>query len=365
MFFSRVLLFCLILRHPLKLMHWYYADNGQQAGPVSDAELDTLIQNGKVTPETLIWHEGMADWRPCAQARMADSPPGNRLCAECGRPFPKDDLIRLEEHWICADCKPIFLQKLKEGVATGFTRGRRSLPVNADTLLEEVMSKGIQVNAGSCISRSWNLWKKNWRLVVGATFLVLLCNRLAGFLPVIGVLLSLLLQGPLMGGLYVLYLKLIRGEQANVGDAFGGLSKGFWRLCGTFILCSIIIGCPFLPFGFYCGFKSGQPDLVTKPLFWILLLPAFTGMVYFGVGFLFSLFLSADLELKPMDALRVSRRVTSSKWFSFFGLAVLGGLVASIGLFACFVGIFFTLPILYGALAYAYEDIFGVPSSEE
>ena len=38
-------------------------------------------------------------------------------CSECGKPFPEDDLIKYEEFHICAGCKPMFLQKIKEGVA--------------------------------------------------------------------------------------------------------------------------------------------------------------------------------------------------------------------------------------------------------
>jgi hypothetical protein len=43
-------------------MSWYYAEGGQQAGPVNDAQLEELVRAGKVLPETLVWREGMANW---------------------------------------------------------------------------------------------------------------------------------------------------------------------------------------------------------------------------------------------------------------------------------------------------------------
>jgi hypothetical protein len=36
---------------------------GQQQGPLSEAQLRELIATGKVTPETLVWTEGMANWQ--------------------------------------------------------------------------------------------------------------------------------------------------------------------------------------------------------------------------------------------------------------------------------------------------------------
>jgi len=36
-------------------------------------------------------------------------------CAECGRTFPPDELVRLQNSWVWAACKPIFLQRMLEG----------------------------------------------------------------------------------------------------------------------------------------------------------------------------------------------------------------------------------------------------------
>ena len=40
--------------------------------PLDDAALDRLIATGVVTPDTLVWKAGMADWQPLAQARPRD-----------------------------------------------------------------------------------------------------------------------------------------------------------------------------------------------------------------------------------------------------------------------------------------------------
>src|ERR1700733_5373329 len=42
---------------------WFYASNGQQQGPYPGAQLRELIARGTVTPDTLVWSEGMAGWQ--------------------------------------------------------------------------------------------------------------------------------------------------------------------------------------------------------------------------------------------------------------------------------------------------------------
>lgn len=36
-------------------------------------------------------------------------------CAECQQPFNAGEMIPFGEHWVCAQCKPRYLQRLKEG----------------------------------------------------------------------------------------------------------------------------------------------------------------------------------------------------------------------------------------------------------
>src|SRR5882724_13701011 len=42
---------------------WFYASEGQQRGPHPEAQLRELIARGTVTPDTLVWSEGMANWQ--------------------------------------------------------------------------------------------------------------------------------------------------------------------------------------------------------------------------------------------------------------------------------------------------------------
>jgi len=103
-------------------MEWFYANNGQQAGPVSEANLDELARSGVIAPSTLVWRQGMASWLPYSSVRgstqQIGAPPvlDQSLCAECNRAFSKNDLLSLDNAYVCASCKPTFLQRMREGV---------------------------------------------------------------------------------------------------------------------------------------------------------------------------------------------------------------------------------------------------------
>ena len=50
--------------HCIPSMDWYYAAGADRKGPVSEEEFQRLVQQGVVTSQTLVWHEGMANWQP-------------------------------------------------------------------------------------------------------------------------------------------------------------------------------------------------------------------------------------------------------------------------------------------------------------
>lgn len=114
-------------------MNWYYVQHGKQAGPVDDFQLEQLDAEGRIQDETLVWHEGMPNWKPYRDVRVsappfmaAAEPPlisqlvpavgiNEAICAECRNAFPKENMIRHADAWVCANCKPLFMQKLAEG----------------------------------------------------------------------------------------------------------------------------------------------------------------------------------------------------------------------------------------------------------
>jgi hypothetical protein len=120
---------CGPVANTVQLMPWYYAKDGRQHGPVTDVEFDRWITEGAITPDTLVWREGMAAWQRCAEVRsltpalappvlappvLAPVPAGDSTCCECGRAFRPDELVQVLGRPVCAACKPLHLQRLQE-----------------------------------------------------------------------------------------------------------------------------------------------------------------------------------------------------------------------------------------------------------
>ena len=107
-------------------MKWYYADAGRQVGPVEDAQLDELLRSGAVRDDTLVWREGMANWQPHSAVRGPAKPipipaaavpiaAETRFCSECGRPYPAHEMVTIGTATVCAQCKPLYMQRVREG----------------------------------------------------------------------------------------------------------------------------------------------------------------------------------------------------------------------------------------------------------
>jgi hypothetical protein len=139
-------------------MEWFYAHEGQKFGPIPPSELENLRRNGVVKADTLLWRDGMADWRPLSQ--ISDLPSGSTPlpgssgyahCAECQRMFPKTEMVAFESNFICAACKPTFFQKMREGITPGGAAGTmwrkgRQLVTSLDATLPD---RCVKCNAPS------------------------------------------------------------------------------------------------------------------------------------------------------------------------------------------------------------------------
>jgi len=110
-------------------VNWYYIDRGQKTGPLADAQLDELVRAGQLTPDSLVWQEGMTEWQPYGRVRSVPAPAapgrgtGRKTCALCSESFPLDEMIAFDDAWVCASCKPLLVQRVREGLSVGHASG--------------------------------------------------------------------------------------------------------------------------------------------------------------------------------------------------------------------------------------------------
>ena len=209
-------------------------------------------------------------------------------------------------------------------------------------LEREILARDYVLDIGSCLSRGWALVRSDFWPLVGITALVLVLlsavssigqvSRSVGNVHFDTSVLGMLLYGPLMGGLYLHFLKKIRGEHVRIEDAFSGFSNSLLHLVLAGFVTSLLT-----MLGVLCCILPG---------------------IYLLVAWFFTLPLVIDHRLDFWPAMQLSRKTISKHWWTFLGFLVVLGLVNLLGLMLCFVGVFITVPISLAALMYAYEDIF-------
>ncbi len=128
-------------------MNWFYAHEGKQIGPVTEEEFQQLRASGVIAAGTLVWREGMANWQPLgeltAPAVQTPTPVPNPgaaalVCSGCGQAFPADEVVRLGDGFVCAACKPVALQRLREGVASSDAEDIRNEHIKHEASVKSV-----------------------------------------------------------------------------------------------------------------------------------------------------------------------------------------------------------------------------------
>ena len=234
------------------------------------------------------------------------------------------------------------------------------------------MTKEIDIS--SCVVRSWTLYKSEFGLVFFATLLIVVASSAASGFPYIGPVVGLALNGVLYGGLYAFYLKLIRGQKAELTDAFDGFRIALWPLVlggvvtGVLITFAVLIAAiPMLFTVIPIAIKFSQnPDLAPDILLTAIGAGTILNIIFCVVIasilyalWIFTLPLIIDKRMEVWTAMESSRKMVMNNFGGITGLLGIGILLTILGVFACCIGVFFTMPVFFGAIAYAYEDLFG------
>lgn len=357
-------------------MNWFYATKDKtQAGPVDEATLAELLRSGTITSETLVWKEGMDNWKPygvvlglAAQPVATTEPspysataiPGYAVCAECGQSFPQDQLISLAGRTVCSSCKPVAVQKLQEGVVT-FGQA-----VDAEELWQKVQARGFTCDPISILSRSWALMTGNFWPCVGVTLLAYLIIMAANAVPFLNYLCIILVQPQMMVGLNYYFLKQFRGEPATLNDTFTGFRFGYGQqalymliIFGISLGLMIVIAVP-MAIIIPLMSKSGSSEALWLIILGVILIPFVIGLWYLFLCWIFTPLLILDKGLKALPAMKLSRRVVHLQFWKIVLLVLLGLALSLAGLATFCLGYIILLPLFFAAISRLYEDAFGL-----
>lgn len=192
---------------------------------------------------------------------------------------------------------------------------------------------------GAVLSRAWNVYKHNLGIVLGATALYMLIILVLSGGEALGLglgfqftgnLLVVILGGPLTVGYYGVLLRVVRGQEASIGNLLDGFQH-FARALGVYILMA----------------------LATLVGLILLIIPG----IIVAVGLWPSLYLVYDERHGVVDTLQRAWELTRGHKFELFVLGVVLIVIGVLGLVALLVGVLFTMAFAYVAAAVAYEEL--------
>jgi uncharacterized membrane protein len=316
----------------------------KEYGPVTDADVRLWIAEGRLNAQSLAKGEGDAEFRALAQ-------------------FPE------------------FAASL-----AGASAPATIAPIQPAT---DFVERDYELDIAGCFSRGWELVKNNLGLLFVGTLIYFLIEGAVGGLasiPLIGPLFSIanfICSGPLMGGVFYLFIRVNRGERAEVGDIFSGFRRAFGQLFLGVLVQGLLVGLCMIPFVIMLvvklipllpHFKHYQPGtpldaetiagikslvFTTLPVAFICAIPA----TYLSVSWKFTLPLIVDKQMDFGAAMKASWKMVNKHWWLVFGLSILIQVLNVLGLCACCVGVLLSVPIGFAALMIAYETIFGAETN--
>ncbi len=284
----------------------------------------------------------------------ADAP--SSVCPECGKRFPDGpkfcdaDGARLvpPDRMVprCVACGAAYTDGSRfcprDGgeVVPGALRGRRASPFDAGrTLSPEEMERlaraDYTVRGGDWIRAGWAAFRDQPGGFIGFAALLFATTGLLSHVPFAGAVLGLALA-PLWAGFYVVALLVLSRRKTEFADFF----KGYRAFLPLFL--AAFVGGIFI--------AAGTVLLVVPGL-------------YLAVGYTFAFPLIADRRVDFWQAMELSRKAVTRRWFPVFGFLITLLLVNVAGALLLLVGLLVTVPLSFCAVAAAYRDIFGIEST--
>ncbi len=204
-------------------------------------------------------------------------------------------------------------------------------------------------------------------MLVGAGAIFLGVLTAAGLIGAVIPAAQLLVQGPLMGGLILMILKLSREGHAEVGDVFLGFQNYGWLLLvtvvqGAVIFAASIPGLIMLIIGaVMMTQESGEMGVGLMVgggiLMFVLMIPAVTLTN-------FALYLVADRRGTFGEAFSAGYKGTIKNLWAALGLMFVISLALILGVIPCMLGLIVTIPWSFAVMVKAYEQMFPLPKDQ-
>ena len=357
--------------------------NGKEYGPVSESEVFEWIKEGRANGDTRIKETEAEEWsliRNLEQFNFSTLPSNN----------PEDI--------------PALPNASKAAQQNSFNEpDNYSPPTNNETRDFNVWSAG-------CINRGFEVYKNIIgeasllalillviSVVVAVIFflaqiLALAAGAVIATIPVVGIILNLILWtalpilffslfAPLTPGPLLFLIRLIRNEPARMEDIIAGYTRNGIQCVLAFLVQNVVYhifvflgglliilatGWPFIKLLIDAAKAgTGSPPTGIPELGITFFAGNIIGLLiivipttYLAISWAYSMVLIVDRKMNFWPAMELSRKTLTKHWFQIFFFLIAIGIISSLGVIVCGVGLFVTIPMAMTMLAASYVHIF-------
>ena len=214
-----------------------------------------------------------------------------------------------------------------------------------------------------CFKEGWALIKDQYWLFLGLVFVGVF----------IGSAVPIVLLGPMMVGIYLCFFRRMRGEPVEFGTLFKGFDYFVQGLVAALIqmIPMVVVMVPMYIIWFAVIFTSmphggGRMSPDESQIFMFkffgfelvfILIVGVVGIIV-HIFFMFAFPLIADRNLSGLDAVKLSMKAGKANLGGILSLLLLNAGLGILGVLACYVGVFFLMPVSMAANAVAYRRVF-------
>ncbi len=318
---------------------WYYVLGRATLGPVAWSEIEALTRDAFDAEDLLVARAGDPEWRSAKQ--MTEEFP--ELAAKPDEPAPEAEEPPAPER------APVGMPAAPAAPVAAPASVAAAPPVGA--VAAGVGGAFVPVHGlGQWIGQAWEMVIRDiWPWVGGVALMMLVGSVTLG-----------IASPPLTTGLYMMALKRYRGGQLGATDVFQGFGRflSSWGLALLTMIPALLLMAPFMILMVIPIMQAqGEPSdevAVGAVLFVQLLIPVISLLVMAVQTIFFYSWVLVAEGYGAWESVTMSYDRVRTAFWSYFGTYVAVSFLASLGSYACYVGLLVSWPLLPCAQVAAY-----------
>lgn len=231
---------------------------------------------------------------------------------------------------------------------------------------ELLLEKGYSVDFSQALSKAFSLFGQNAGAFIGYSIIYLLINGVLSVIPVIGSVTQMFVLAPLMAGFYIVGRSVQTGSYSGFSQFFEGFNHFIQLLVQNLIMYSFLMAAilvMLVPIGVLVALgvigQGLSPESMLSPAVFGLTLLLAIPILYVICIYMLAPHFVIFAKMTAWQAMEMSRKLVHKSFGTFIGIFFALILIAFLGVLFFGIGIIVALPIIMLLLYAVFDQIVG------